>query len=231
MVALTALRFVVSITFPRRRPSVVTIPLIMGHRRICVCYFLLHHHPSNIIIVDASKPATNSRGLQHFGNSNDCTSRNAIEDIDATNNNAKNDKGIITILTTNEDVVISRYNPHVLLHRSFRPLERIISRRRWRLTQQQKQQHQPMQSKKRQMYLTCSAIVFVWISSGTLFYSNYYQWPLSQSFFYAVDAGMSIGFCTDVAETRGSIIRRIHPSLSTIDLLRGPASWTCFLVE
>jgi hypothetical protein len=40
------------------------------------------------------------------------------------------------------------------------------------------------------------------ISQGTLFYSYYYQWPLPQSFFYAVDAGMSIGFCTDVAETK-----------------------------
>ena len=40
------------------------------------------------------------------------------------------------------------------------------------------------------------------ISLGTLFYSYYYQWPLPQSFFYAVDAGMSIGFCTDVAETK-----------------------------
>ncbi|KAL7536461.1 hypothetical protein ACHAXR_007175 [Thalassiosira sp. AJA248-18] len=37
---------------------------------------------------------------------------------------------------------------------------------------------------------------------GTLFYSYYYDWPLPQSFFYAVDAGMSIGFCTDVAETK-----------------------------
>lgn len=40
------------------------------------------------------------------------------------------------------------------------------------------------------------------ISLATLFYSYYYQWPLPQSFFYAVDAGMSIGFCTDVAETK-----------------------------
>ena len=156
----------------------------MGHRRVCVwcsSLFLLPH-PSNIIIVGANKSATNSRGLQHLSNSNDCTNnRNAL------------------LLTTNEDVM-TRYNLHFLLHRSFRPLERIIGRRRSRLTQQRKQQP-PMQSKKRQMYLTCFAIVFVWISSGTLFYSNYYQWPLSQSFFYAVDAGMSIGFCTDVAET------------------------------
>ena len=39
------------------------------------------------------------------------------------------------------------------------------------------------------------------ITLATLFYSHYYSWPLPQSFFYAVDAGMSIGFCTDVAET------------------------------
>jgi hypothetical protein len=37
---------------------------------------------------------------------------------------------------------------------------------------------------------------------GTLFYSYCNNWPLAQSFFYAVDAGMSIGFCTDVAETK-----------------------------
>jgi len=56
-------------------------------------------------------------------------------------------------------------------------------------------------SKKGKMYFTCFAIVFAWISLGTLFYYYYYAWPLPQSFFYAVDAGMSIGFCTDVAET------------------------------
>lgn len=71
------------------------------------------------------------------------------------------------------------------------------------LDRRREAQQQMMQipSKKRQMYLTCFAIVFVWITSATLFYSNYYQWPIPQSFFYAVDAGMSIGFCTDVAET------------------------------
>ena len=37
---------------------------------------------------------------------------------------------------------------------------------------------------------------------ATLFYSYYYNWPLPQSFFYSVDAGMSIGFCTDVRETQ-----------------------------
>jgi Ca2+-binding EF-hand superfamily protein len=45
-------------------------------------------------------------------------------------------------------------------------------------------------------------ITLIWIVSGTLFYSYCNDWPLAQSFFYAVDAGMSIGFCTDVAETK-----------------------------
>jgi Ca2+-binding EF-hand superfamily protein len=52
------------------------------------------------------------------------------------------------------------------------------------------------------MYLTCLTIVSIWITSGTLFYSICNDWPLPQSFFYAIDAGMSIGFCTDVAETK-----------------------------
>jgi EF-hand domain pair len=52
------------------------------------------------------------------------------------------------------------------------------------------------------MYAQCVTIVFVWIAIGTLFYSICNEWPLPQSFFYAVDAGMSIGFCTDVTETK-----------------------------
>jgi Ca2+-binding EF-hand superfamily protein len=52
------------------------------------------------------------------------------------------------------------------------------------------------------MYLTCLAIVSIWITTGTLFYSICNDWPIPQSFFYAVDAGMSIGFCTDVVETK-----------------------------
>lgn len=52
------------------------------------------------------------------------------------------------------------------------------------------------------MYVTCMGITLMWIVSGTLFYSYCNDWPLPQSFFYAVDAGMSIGFCTDVAETK-----------------------------
>eukprot|EP00529_Nitzschia_sp_RCC80_P023111 CAMPEP_0113492388 /NCGR_PEP_ID=MMETSP0014_2-20120614/28048_1 /TAXON_ID=2857 /ORGANISM="Nitzschia sp." /LENGTH=462 /DNA_ID=CAMNT_0000386213 /DNA_START=47 /DNA_END=1435 /DNA_ORIENTATION=+ /assembly_acc=CAM_ASM_000159 len=51
------------------------------------------------------------------------------------------------------------------------------------------------------LYAQCMAIVVVWISTGTIFYSVVNKWPVPQSFFYAVDAGMSIGFCTDVAET------------------------------
>lgn len=52
------------------------------------------------------------------------------------------------------------------------------------------------------MYLSCLSIVFLWITTGTLFYSYCNNWPLAQSFFYAVDAGMSIGFCTEVHETK-----------------------------
>ena len=52
-----------------------------------------------------------------------------------------------------------------------------------------------------QMYMSCMLIVFIWISCGTIFYSICNSWPFAQSFFYAVDAGMSIGFCIpDVAE-------------------------------
>lgn len=52
------------------------------------------------------------------------------------------------------------------------------------------------------MYRACIFIVALWIGTGTLFYSICNDWPLPQSFFYAVDAGMSIGFCTDVVETK-----------------------------
>ena len=56
-------------------------------------------------------------------------------------------------------------------------------------------------SKNRTMYIACLAVTLTWIATGTIFYSKFNSWPLPQSFFYAVDAGMSIGFCTDVAET------------------------------
>jgi len=52
------------------------------------------------------------------------------------------------------------------------------------------------------MYVACLFVVLAWISTGTIFYSKFNNWPIPQSFFYAVDAGMSIGFCTDVAEKR-----------------------------
>ena len=52
------------------------------------------------------------------------------------------------------------------------------------------------------MYTACMGIVSLWILTGTFFYSYTNEWPVPQSFFYAVDAGMSIGFCTDVAETK-----------------------------
>lgn len=60
-----------------------------------------------------------------------------------------------------------------------------------------RQHYNPMR-----MYLRCMGIVVIWVTSGTLFYSFCNDWPLPQSFFYAVDAGMSIGFCTDVAEIK-----------------------------
>ena len=52
------------------------------------------------------------------------------------------------------------------------------------------------------LYRSCMMIVVVWVSVGSLFYSVCNDWPLHQAFFYAVDAGMSIGFCTQVYETK-----------------------------
>ena len=47
------------------------------------------------------------------------------------------------------------------------------------------------------------AIVATWMAVGTIFYATINHWPWHQAFFYAVDAGMSIGFCTDgVTEER-----------------------------
>lgn len=69
------------------------------------------------------------------------------------------------------------------------------------LHQQGKLARDAKQRRKR-LYAMCLGIVFVWITSGTLFYSKINDWPLPQSFFYAVDAGMSIGFCTDVFEVK-----------------------------
>jgi len=59
----------------------------------------------------------------------------------------------------------------------------------------------PQKSKKIKMYVTCISIVFSWLSLATLFYAKFYDWPYPQSFFYAVDSGLSIGFCTEVKET------------------------------
>mmetsp|Transcript_35083 Transcript_35083/g.70931 ORF Transcript_35083/g.70931 Transcript_35083/m.70931 type:complete len:482 (-) Transcript_35083:873-2318(-) len=50
------------------------------------------------------------------------------------------------------------------------------------------------------MWETCVIAVVIWMTTGTIFYSRVNKWPLATAFFYAVDAGMSIGFCTDVAE-------------------------------
>lgn len=53
------------------------------------------------------------------------------------------------------------------------------------------------------MYLRCIGIVFLWATTGTLFYSYCNHWPLPQAFFYAIDAGMSIGFCVaQIQETK-----------------------------
>eukprot|EP00957_Ditylum_brightwellii_P121533 9269251-Ditylum_brightwellii.AAC.1 len=54
---------------------------------------------------------------------------------------------------------------------------------------------------RRSMYATCITVVFLWILIGTVTYTYLNSWPPATAFFYAVDAGMSIGFCTDVAET------------------------------
>jgi len=100
------------------------------------------------------------------------------------------------------DLIPSRRNR---FSRIFNPLDRIRNRANNRLAAFMNPSHHNMpqiQSKKWQMYLTCFAIVFVWQTLGTLFYAYYYSWPLPQSFFYSVDAGMSIGFCTDVHESR-----------------------------
>ncbi|EJK54508.1 hypothetical protein THAOC_25862 [Thalassiosira oceanica] len=63
------------------------------------------------------------------------------------------------------------------------------------------QQQAHIVPRKRQFYATCMGAVLAWVSTATIFYARYYDWPIPQSFFYAVDAGMSIGFCTDVHET------------------------------
>jgi len=52
------------------------------------------------------------------------------------------------------------------------------------------------------LYKKCAIAVLLWITTGTIFYSVINRWSIPTSFFYAVDAGMSIGFCIpEVAET------------------------------
>eukprot|EP00555_Chaetoceros_dichaeta_P007776 CAMPEP_0198260304 /NCGR_PEP_ID=MMETSP1447-20131203/9312_1 /TAXON_ID=420782 /ORGANISM="Chaetoceros dichaeta, Strain CCMP1751" /LENGTH=532 /DNA_ID=CAMNT_0043947935 /DNA_START=113 /DNA_END=1711 /DNA_ORIENTATION=+ len=54
------------------------------------------------------------------------------------------------------------------------------------------------------LYKKCAISVLLWITTGTIFYSviNHPHWSIPTSFFYAVDAGMSIGFCIpEVTET------------------------------
>ena len=50
------------------------------------------------------------------------------------------------------------------------------------------------------MYFTSVGIVLAWVAVGTVAYMKMNGWPAATAYFYAVDAGMSIGFCTDVAE-------------------------------
>jgi hypothetical protein len=50
------------------------------------------------------------------------------------------------------------------------------------------------------VYAQVLAVALLWVTIGTAFYSWHNQWPVPQAFFYAIDAGMSIGFCTDVRE-------------------------------
>lgn len=65
-------------------------------------------------------------------------------------------------------------------------------------------------------YLTCVAVVSLWVGAGTLFYYAVHRsvgddgepaWPFHQAFFYAVDAGMSVGFCVDGVEERSTVSR------------------------
>ena len=49
--------------------------------------------------------------------------------------------------------------------------------------------------------VTVFTAVAAWIGFATLYYAKFEHWPLAQSFFYAVDTGMSIGFGT-VAEQK-----------------------------
>jgi len=61
-------------------------------------------------------------------------------------------------------------------------------------------QHHP----KIALYKNCAIAVVLWITTGTIFYTviNHPHWSIPTSFFYAVDAGMSIGFCIpEVSET------------------------------
>lgn len=97
-------------------------------------------------------------------------------------------------------------NPSTSRWNTQRRKNRIIARRKDTEIQANNEKNQydvsePIRKRGR-MYLTCILIVLLWISTGTIFYSKFNNWPLAQSFFYAVDAGMSIGFCTDVAETK-----------------------------
>jgi len=52
------------------------------------------------------------------------------------------------------------------------------------------------------MWEKCISIVILYITTGTIFYHKINKWSISTAYFYAVDAGMSIGFCVNgIGET------------------------------
>jgi hypothetical protein len=44
-------------------------------------------------------------------------------------------------------------------------------------------------------YLLCLLVVSIWISVGIIFYYYFYFWTVATSFYYVIEAGLSIGFC------------------------------------
>ena len=44
-------------------------------------------------------------------------------------------------------------------------------------------------------YTLCTVIYGLWIMSGVIFYKFYGNWTTSTAFYYAIEAGLSIGFC------------------------------------
>jgi len=71
--------------------------------------------------------------------------------------------------------------------------------------EQQKEKHRYNLLKRRQriiethprlgMWEKCIYIIALYITTGTIFYHKLNNWPLATSYFYTVDAGLSVGFC------------------------------------